>query len=208
MATIEKAPDPDNVMMIDIETLALGPRAFVTQFGVCVANVKTREYLVKPTNYWLSKENQADRLIDFDTVRWWMTQDPKVSAGVFNAPKLADGSEKNGSKEDRVSPKELFFIAEALVKTHNCTVWGSPAMFDLAILTDLWGTRKPWKYNAERDMMTLYKLIDPQGVLHPPNNVAQHDAAADAGWQMEYLFNLLARTEVLQDLLARQESVK
>jgi len=193
MATVEKKPDGPIALMIDVETLALSPRAFVTQVGLCVANVETREYLKGPTNYWLSKHHQLERTIDFDTVRWWVKQDPKVIANVFEAPERPGGTSMDGDRQDRVSPQELFHIVEALMKAHpGMTVWGSPAMFDLPLLTDLWGGRKPWPYNFERDMMTLYKLLDPTGEWQPPDNTMGHDAAADAQWQMEYLFNLLA----------------
>jgi hypothetical protein len=201
MATVDTV-QPDVALMIDIETLSLRPDAFVTQVGLCVANTRTREYLKQPTNYWLSPVWQKGA-IDFDTVKWWMNQDPKVAAGVFNAPKRA----LNPDIEDRVSPRELFHIIEAIVKAHaGITVWGSPAMFDLPVLTSMWSNdaqsagSKPWKYNSERDMMTLYKYLDPEGKLQPPANDKAHDAAADAQWQMEYLFRLMDRLRMLEAL--------
>lgn len=188
MATVETTQS-NVALMIDLETLALGSDAFITQFGMCVADFRTREYLVPPVNYWMSDANQEDRRIDFNTVRWWMGQDPKVAKGVFETPE--------GTK--RVSPRELFHIVEAAVKAHpGCTVWGSPAMFDLPLLSSLW-KGKPWKYNFERDMMTLYKILDRDGKLQPPKNDMAHDAAADAAWQMEYLFNLMDRVAGLED---------
>lgn len=188
MATIEQQLASPVALMVDIETLSLRPDAFVTQVGICVTNTETREYLKPPTNYWMSDVWQQDRRIDFSTVRWWMAQDRTVAAGVFNAPPRPDG------REDRVSPRELFHVIETTVKTYEgITVWGSPAMFDLPVLTSLWGGEKPWKYNFERCMMTLYKLIDPTGALQPPENGKGHDAATDAHWQMEYLLNLLEK---------------
>lgn len=194
MATIEKNPPSDIALMIDIETLSLRPDAFVTQVGYCVANTRTREYLVQPTNYFLGDISQEGRHKDFDTIRWWMKQDPKVQASVF-------------AVDDRKGPSPLFMHLQRLVETHAATVWASPAMFDLAILTSLWEGKKPWKYNAERDMMTLYKLLDPTGALQPPNNSMGHDAAADAAWQMEYLFKLLDRVRALEDAAFRMEGL-
>ena len=180
MATVETLPASPIAMMIDIETLSLRPDAFVTQVGVCVANTVTREYLLTPTNSWLTPEGQEGRDKNFDTICWWMQQDPKVAAGVFKSP------------EPRTSPEALFYLLKKWADGYPAiTIWGSPAMFDLPVLTSLWGGRKPWKYNYERDMMTLYKLVDPTGALQPPDNDKAHDAAADAQWQMEYLFNLL-----------------
>ena len=78
-----------------------------------------------------------------------------------------------------------------IVDAHpDITVWGSPAMFDLPILTSLWKGEKPWLYNYERDLMTLYKTFDPLGKLKPAENGMAHDALADALWQGKYLLNL------------------
>lgn len=187
MATVEKQPDGPIAMMIDCETLGLGSDVFVTQVGICIANTETREYLYPPTNFYPTI-GQDHRRIDFNTVRWWVKQDPKVIASVFETPE--------GHK--RCTPKELFDAIKAAVDAHpGITVWGSPAMFDLPLLSHLWEA-KPWKYNFERDMMTLYKLLDPKGELQPPNNGMGHDAAADAHWQMEYLFKLLDRVRQLE----------
>lgn len=168
-------------MMIDIETLSLRPEAYVTQVGYCVANLDTGAYLIEPLNVWVS-DCQDGRDKDFGTISWWMNQDRKVSAGVFNdaAPKL--------------DPAAVFdMVAEDVEKYEVAEVWASPAMFDLPILTSLWGGRKPWKYNQERCLMTLYKVLDPECRLQPPPNDMHHDAAADAHWQMKYLMALHAK---------------
>lgn len=187
MATIDTVQS-DIALMLDIETLSLRPDAHVTQIGYCVANTRTREMLVEGRNLWMLSDPQADRHIDTGTVRWWLNQDPKVIATVL-AP------------SQRTSPQEAFDILAGIVKANEgITVWGSPAMFDLPILTSLWGGRKPWRYNYERDMMTLYKVLDPQGAMQPPaaDGHMGHDAATDAKWQMEYLFNLLHYLRALQ----------
>jgi hypothetical protein len=195
MATIETIHSSVAVM-IDLETLALQPRAYVTQVGICIADTKTREYFLKPTNFWMHDEDvaQEDRLIDISTVRFWMgqaAQHPETALGVFNCP---EGTQP-------IYACELFRYFDEVMKAHpNCMVWASPGMFDLAMLTDLWGS-KPWKYSQERDMMTLYKLLDPDGIHRPEPNGKEHDAASDAGWQMEYLFELL-------DLLRNNEMVQ
>lgn len=189
MASID-AVKSDIAMMIDNETLALGPDAFVTQVGICVANVVTREYIVQPQAYWMTTEGQDARVIDTGTVRWWLNQDPKVIRSVL-AP---------DEGHVRTTPQQLFNVCKNLADSApGMTVWASPAMFDLSMLTHLWGGRKPWKYNSERDMMTLYKHLDPEGAMRPVDASADmaHNAAADAKWQMEYLFNLLAHLREL-----------
>lgn len=181
MATKETVFSPI-ALMLDAETLALTPNAFVTQVGLCVANTITREYRLEPINFWITNTGQEKRVIDIETVRFWMQQDREVAAGVFNSP-----------VDKRVTPKELFDYLQSLCSgIDGITVWASPSVFDLPLLQSLFGGVKPWSYRAERDMVTLYKLLDPEGTWQPEENLKAHDAAADAKWQMEYLFNLLA----------------
>lgn len=167
-------------MMIDIETLSLRPDAYVTQVGYCVANLGTGEYLQNPHAWLLGDSGQQGRHKDTDTIRWWLQQDREVAASVFG-----------DSKSRREYPLTTLGMFHGLVEEYKVEeVWASPAMFDLPILTSLWRGEKPWKYNQERCLMTLYKRIDPDGTLQPPPNQAHHDAAADAKWQMDYLINL------------------
>lgn len=173
-------------MMIDIETLSLSPNAYVTQIGLCIADVETREYLVEPVNFWTDTLQPGK--IEYETVSWWMNQEREAARSVFN------------EAEAKRLPEEIFYHIEEWIKDFpGMTIWGSPAMFDLPILTTFFGDKKPWIYNMERDMMTLYKVIDPKGELKPPPNELAHDAAHDAKWQMEYLLNLLEKVRKLQE---------
>ena len=166
-------------LMIDIETLSLRPDAYVTQVGYCINNLATGEYLVHPVNHWMTEEGQQDRHKDISTIQWWMRQDRAVAEGVFNP------------NAPRTFPMELFCHLQEDVQKYGVEeVWASPAMFDLPILTSLWAGEKPWSYNMERCMMTIYKRLDPDGRHAPPPNPSHHDAAADAKWQMDYLINL------------------
>lgn len=174
-------------LMIDIETLGLGMRSVVTQIGYVVGNLETGEVLEAPTDLWMDVYAQK-RDIDFDTVRWWMKQDRAVSDAVLVPP---DGV-------SRITAGEARARLEALVTQYaEVDVWASPAMFDLSILTDLFGGVKPWVYNAERDMMTLRRWLDPDYALAPPENGMQHLASADAKYQFDYLCVLYRRMKTL-----------
>lgn len=167
-------------MMIDIETLSLRPEAAVTQIGLCLYDFSTGKYLVEPFNWNLDVRAQPGRDIDFETLQWWMRQSDAARDAVF-------------SPAVRMSPQESFEGMVGVMRLHQPDeVWASPAMFDLPILTSLWGGRKPWVYNQERCMMTLYKVRDPNGALRPPPAGTAHKASDDAAWQMQYLINLLA----------------
>ncbi len=174
-----------NALMIDIETLGLGMRSVVTQVGFIAGNLETGELYAPAKDVWMDVKAQKDREIDFDTVRWWTKQDPAVISAVLD------------STEPRWDADELFTELQWLVGAYQCDVWASPAMFDLSMLTDFFEGRKPWKYNVERDMMTLYKWLDPDGALKPPNNAMAHLASADARWQFDYLCALYRRAKQL-----------
>jgi hypothetical protein len=183
-------------LMIDIETLSLAPDAFVTQVGLAVGNIYTHE-IIETRCWWLGEAGQAGRRKDTDTIIWWMNQAPEVRASVFDM------------SAPRIDPRDLFDEFKTYVEAFpEATVWGSPAMFDMAILTSLWQGRKPWKYNHERDMMTLYKYLDPNKTLQPEPNLAAHDAASDAVWQLKYLFKLLACMDDLRAIQANRNLAK
>jgi hypothetical protein len=168
-------------LMLDVETLATTPDAHVVQVGWCVGNWATREILVHPQTRWMTDEPRGR--FDPETARWWLTQDPAVIRRVF----LTD-------EDRRTTVHKLRHELSLAVEHYGCDVWASPAMFDLPIINSLFmraGLSRAWKYNAERDMMTLYKLVDPEGKLQPPDNEMAHDAGYDALWQLQYLFNLM-----------------
>lgn len=171
-----------NALMIDIETLSLRPTAQVTQIGYCAANLRTGEYLILPINIWVAPHGGH---IDMGTVAWWMRQSNEARLAVF------------GAESKLLTPAEAFvelqtaydYLQSQGEDQNSATVWGSPAMFDLPILTNMWAglpKEKPWRYNMERDLMTLYKMLDPTGTLRSEAAIA-HDAASDAKAQMDNL---------------------
>jgi hypothetical protein len=181
-------------LMIDIETLGLAPTSLAHQIGFCAADLFTGEYLLHPTNIFVAP--QAGTSMDFNTICWWMNQSDAARAAVY--------------------PPEQYRIPAALVfyqlkeayenlggKDAGVTVWASPAMFDLPILTHAFGIArpdlneaKPWPYYMERDLMTLYKMLDPEKKLKPTNPI-EHDAASDAKAQMDHLIAIFQANSTL-----------
>ena len=183
-------------LMIDIETLSLSPTAAVTQIGFCAANVRTGEYLVQPTNLFLEATPHTN--VDAETIYWWMRQSDAARAAVYP------------ENVERISAALAFYRLECAYKDlggkeAGVTVWGSPAMFDLPILTHTFKLvrpdlreSKPWPYHMERDLMTLYKMLDPEKKLKPTNPV-EHDAASDAKAQMDHLIAIFqANPQILE----------
>lgn len=179
-------------LMIDIETLGLLPASAVHQVGYCAADLATGEYLLQPTNIYLRPDSTAS--MDFDTICWWMRQSDAARAAVFPADRA------------RTSLADAFYKLDAVYRAlggqdAGVTVWASPAMFDLPMLTQSWGIPgtdgKPWPYYMERDLMTLYKMLDPEKKLKPTNPV-EHDAASDAKAQMDHLIAIFRNNPILQ----------
>ena len=171
-------------IMFDVETLSTKPNAYVTQIGFCAAILETREYLLAPrsflTIYLPVEQKNAD--IEFETVAWWVQQKDAITHEIF--------VESNAKRRHRFG---IFEDLQVLINGlgTGTTIWASPAMFDMPVLFNYFNGRA-WNYRVERDLKTLACTFDPDGNLKPPPNPLKHNAAADAGWQMEYLMNLWA----------------
>lgn len=175
-------------IMIDIETLSLKPTALVTQIGYCAADLLSGEYLIEPRNLWM--QAQPGGVIDLDTVRWWMKQSEEARKTVFDV----EGLPEHTPVEAFVALRDAYQLLGG--KDEDVTVWASPVGFDLPILTNMWDGQKPWPYNQERCLMTLYKMLDPQKLLKPANAL-EHDAASDAKAQMDNLIAIIQANPTL-----------
>ena len=180
-------------LMIDIETLGLQPTALVHQIGFCGADLETGGYWIPPTNLYVHPTHAVG--VDFETVCWWMRQSDAARTAVFPADitritMIEAHAELKAAYEDLGG-------AEG-----GATVWASPAMFDLPMLTHSFATvigereSKPWPYYMERDLMTLYKMLDPEKLLKPTNPI-EHDAASDAKAQMDHLIAIFQHNQTL-----------
>lgn len=183
-------------IMLDIETLGLQPTAVVHQIGYCAANLRSGEYLLEPTNLYVHAPQGT--VIDFNTVGWWVRQSDAARAAVF--PEHVTRMHTESAYLHLLEAYEGLGGRDAGV-----TVWASPAMFDLPMLTHSFGQArpdlrepKPWPYYMERDLMTLYKMLDPEKKLKPTNPI-EHDAASDAKAQMDHLIAIFqANPQILE----------
>lgn len=180
-------------LMIDIETFGLLPDSAVHQIGYCGADLTTGTYLIPPHNLYVRPN--PDARMDFDTLCWWMQQSDEARSAVF--PK--EGVVRMSQAASFYALREVYELMGG--KAAGVTVWASPAMFDLPLLTQSWGIPgpegKPWPYYMERDLMTLYKMLDPEKKLKPTNPV-EHDAASDAKAQMDHLIAIFRNNPILQ----------
>ena len=174
-------------LMIDIETASTAPNARVLQIGWAYADLLTGETWAPPRNIWVTAHMHG--ATDPETVQWWAQQDAAIRNDVWNY----------SGKNPVHTPDEAFTVLKGVYASlgDGATVWGSPAMFDLPILTSMWANKKPWPYFQERDLMTLYKMLDPDKQLKPANP-AEHDAASDAHAQLQHLLAIFKHNPVLQ----------
>lgn len=152
--------------MIDMETLAVSPRAVVLSLGAVHfdphGSGHTEELYFKVD---IDSQDRFKREIDPNTLEWWSKQDPEIMEAAFG-------------EKDRIS------IEDAMNKFHKfawgCDAfWSHGATFDLMIIQDIYsqlGKPLPWNYWQLRDTRTLFDLgVDPampQG--------SKHDALQDA----------------------------
>jgi hypothetical protein len=153
-------------LMVDLETMAVSPRAVVLSLGAVHFNPYGNGYgdsLYMRIN--IDDQDALNREIDPNTLDWWAKQDPKVMEEAF-------------SPDDRVP------LAEAIDRFHKfawgCDAfWAHGSVFDITILEDLYkqvGKPVPWQYWQIRDTRTLFDLgRDPD----MPKN-SKHDALQDA----------------------------
>lgn len=153
-------------LMIDMETLAVTPRAVVLSLGAVHFNPHGNgigDKLYFKIN--LDDQDALGREIDPNTVEWWGKQDPAIMEEAF-------------SETDRIP------LVEAMEKFHKfawgCdTFWSHGATFDLVIIQDLCSQLNrplPWNYWQLRDTRTLFDLgFDPD----MPQG-SKHDALQDA----------------------------
>jgi hypothetical protein len=153
-------------LMVDLETMAVSPRAVILSLGAVHFNPYGNGYADKLyMRISIDDQDKLQREIDPNTLDWWSKQDPKVMEEAFNP-------------DDRVP------LDEAIDRFHKfawgCDAfWAHGSIFDIAILEDLYrqvGKPVPWQYWQIRDTRTLFDLgRDPD-----MPKVGLHDALQDA----------------------------
>lgn len=171
-------------LMIDMETLAVSPRAVVLSLGAVHFNPWGNGYGEKI--YFkidLDDQDKLGREIDPNTIEWWGKQDIRIMEEAF-------------SQDDRIP------LEEAMDKFHKFAwgcdcFWSHGATFDLMIIQDIYTQLQrplPWNYWQLRDTRTLFDLgFDPD----MPQG-SKHDALQDAIRQAVGVQNIYAKMKIRQ----------
>ena len=168
--------------MVDLETMAVTPRAVVLTLGAVHFNPYGNGYGDKLyLRFDLDDQDKLNREIDPNTLDWWANQDPKVMEEAF-------------SPDDRVPLKD------AMDQFHKfawgCDAfWAHGSLFDIAILEDLYRQIEkpvPWQYWQIRDTRTIFDL----GWNPDMPQASKHDALQDAIRQSVGVQNIYAKLKI------------
>jgi hypothetical protein len=169
-------------LMVDLETMAVTPRAVVLTLGAVHFNPYGNGYGDKLyLRFDLDDQDKLNREIDPNTLDWWANQDPKVMEEAF-------------SPDDRVPLKD------AMDQFHKfawgCDAfWAHGSLFDIAILEDLYRQIEkpvPWQYWQIRDTRTIFDL----GWNPDMPQASKHDALQDAIRQSVGVQNIYAKLKI------------
>lgn len=164
-------------LMVDLETMAVSPRAVVLTLGAVHFNPWGNGYGDKI--YFrinIDDQDKFNREVDPNTLEWWGKQDPVIMEEAF-------------SDDDRVP------LVDAIDMFHKfawgCdTFWSHGATFDLVIIEDIYkqlGKPVPWQFWQLRDTRTLFDLgFDPDMPKGGKHNALQDAIRQSVGVQTVY----------------------
>ena len=180
--------DPDILLMVDIESLALGPRPVITQVALLGYDLNEDEMLEpRHTHYWPIEPQQKiipPRRISASTLAWWMTQ-PDDAREKFELSTATDW-------EDLVAlARNLIQVFNQLTRngTLNYEIVAKGPQFDLVALETLLdelGLETPWRHDRVGDLRTDLRRarLNPKNVPTPAGFIP-HVAYWDARWQID-----------------------
>jgi hypothetical protein len=168
--------------MVDLETMAVTPKAVVLTLGAVHFNPYGNGYSDKLyLRFDLDDQDKLGREIDPNTLDWWAQQDKAVM-------------------EEAFSPDDRVLLASAIDQFHKfawgCDAfWAHGSLFDIAILEDLYRQLErtpPWQYWQIRDTRTMFDLgWDPD-----MPKAGKHDALQDAIRQSIGVQNIYTKLKI------------
>ena len=169
-------------IMIDIETLGTGPDACILTIAAqCFNPLEKHDFSSYPSYYArIDIENQPDRNIQDDVIRWWADQPIEAKDEAFN-------------QDNRI------FLRDSLQELgkmiwHSNRFWANGPTFDANILEHAYKSYNmalPWKFHVVRDARTVYGLC-PSLKKYP----ASHHALEDCRRQILLLWQALDILEI------------
>lgn len=181
-------------IMLDIESLDVGPRSLITQIamtGFDIDEEEVMEYPFEPFNGFVPFQPQLDfitpRTISAKTIAWWMRQSDEARAN-FEQNTIDDMHSLRVLMQSFVDQ----FNQLAGIPNSEYIVVSRGPQFDCvnveSLLNDL-GMQAPWKYDTVWDLRTMMRMADLKSseVEKHPKHI-DHDARWDCDFQIRCFF--------------------
>lgn len=181
---------PTLLIMVDIESLALGPIPVITQVAMLGYDLEEDEYLDISHSHYYPMDPQLNlprpRKIQGQTIAWWMKQ----SSDARERFELSTAEDP----EDLVALcRNLVTVFNQMTRLHpEYEICAKHPTFDIVaietLLNDV-GLKVPWDHRRVTDVATDSRraLTNPKNV-EKPSGFIEHVAYWDARWQVnQYL---------------------
>lgn len=194
----ESLPPAQFGIMIDIESLDVGPRSVIMQIAMHRFSIDEGESTPNDMMFhtYLGMQPQLDfvqpRTISADTLAFWMRQ-PDNARKIFEQITLPDMASL------RLAMRAFVLHFEQMTRNKDAEyeVIANGAQFDIvnieSLLTDL-GMTAPWAYYDVVDLRTMKRRAGVKtSDVEEPNGFIAHDARWDCMYQIEQYFECLRR---------------
>lgn len=171
-------------VMMDIESLDLGPRSVITQIAFIAFDLDDPDTLIRQVEEYLPIQPQQflGRTINSDTIIWWLQQDD-ASRNRFVQNKGNDMDELQ-SLVNSVGRK----LSQVLEDSADYEIWARGPQFDIVnieTLLDDCGEKIPWKYDRVRDLRTMMAAAGvSKADVEMPAGLIPHVALDDCKYQI------------------------
>lgn len=178
------------IVMVDIESLDVGPRSIVTQIAMVAASADTEETFEDHVVWsFLPMQPQLDlihpRTISATTFWWWMQQEDSARMKF----------EKNIIDDFEALPvlmRHLTREFKRMTDGQDYELWARGPQFDVTNIESLFkdcGMSAPWDYNKVRDLRTLMTEAGLRSADIPrPSHFIEHEAMWDCRYQLMCYF--------------------
>jgi len=186
-----EAPKRYDHFMVDIETMGPAPNGAVMAIGIVPFSLHPKRMELAPKSLWydmtcsLIANEAAGRLIDAETVEWWLQQSEIAQASLFC------GEARFTCFKSFIGDMVSWWTGNAkeFAPRSDRKVWAKPPEFDLRILEhalDETDHARMWTRKASRDLRTVLdraRFDNRDDVFNLERNGEHHVAAEDAAYQ-------------------------
>lgn len=189
-------PSQDVIIMVDTETLGLGPNAVVWQmaFVAVPKNAPDPVNAIRFDSFYLPVQPQIDagRTIDAGTLAFWLKQPDETRL------KLLDVLE--GGDVDELRAYVRAFIRKVLDVINSTQgtveVWARGPQFDIVKLESLFlmcGEKEPWAYDQVMDLRTMARQHGVKSDEIDSSDIVEHIALEDCRFQLRHYGEVMRR---------------